>query len=237
MLVQYMSDLHLEFGKMEVPDKKGDVLVLAGDINIGTNSMEFLDSCADVFGKVLLVLGNHEFYHNDISTLYEDFKKELVPNVHLLQNNTITLDGITFAGSTLWADMPASAFYQMNDSNYIANGKRQLFSYSDVIEEFNEGLEFLEAVKDDVDVVITHTAPSQTSIDIYRYGKDTIINKAYYTPLLHLFENSRIRTWIHGHTHYCVDYRERDIRVVSNQRGYVNYDEVAFFNPNEVVEI
>lgn len=233
-----MSDLHLEFsgGKMKVPEKKGDILVLAGDINIGTNSIEFLDECASTFNDVILVLGNHEFYHNDISVLYQEFRKHLAPNCHLLQNEWIRIRDKVFVGTTLWADMLNQAFYGMNDSNYIKNGD-VLFNYNDVLLEYQKAINFLSSVKDTADVIITHHAPSIQSINLSRYGEGNILNTGYYTELLPDFEGSKVKTWIHGHTHHCVDYKRYGIRVVSNQRGYVNYEEVFDFDPNKVVEV
>lgn len=236
MKLQYMSDLHLEFGKMNIPEKKGDILILAGDIDVGVNSMEFLDKCSDTFENVLMVSGNHEFYHNDISTLYQDIKDGVQHNVHLLQNDVITIDNLSFAGCTLWSDMLRRAFYSMNDSNYISNGGR-LFNHEDVIEEYKKSHQFLLDKKDEVDVIITHHAPSINSINVNRYGDKDPINTGYYTNILPEFEGSRVKTWVHGHTHHCVDYVENGIRVVSNQRGYVNYDEVPNFDPGRVLEI
>jgi len=236
MILQYMSDLHLEFGGMKVPERKGDILILAGDIDVGVNSMEFLDECADTFDYVLMVLGNHEFYHNDISTLYQDMKDKVHPNVRILQNDIITINDLTFAGCTLWSDMLRQAFYSMNDSNYISRGGR-LFNYENVIEGYRKSLEFLEGCKDEVDIFITHHAPSVQSINVARYGERDPINTGYYTEILELFKGSRVKNWIHGHTHHCVDYEEHGIHVTSNQRGYVNYDEVPNFDPERVLEI
>ena len=62
MKVQYMSDLHLEFADMPIPDVAGDVLVLAGDIHVGANAIPWIEQCAHVFKDVIYVLGNHEYY-------------------------------------------------------------------------------------------------------------------------------------------------------------------------------
>lgn len=235
--VQYMSDLHSEFDKMKVPEKKGDILVLAGDIDIGVDSMEFLDGCSSVFDHTLVVLGNHEFYHNDISTLYQDMKDGVHGNVKVLQNDLFTINGVTFAGCTLWSDMQERAFYSMNDSNLISKKGKTLFNHNDVLKEYHDSYKFLQGNKGEIDVVISHHAPSIQSVNTARYGSDAPINTGYYTNILPSFKGSRVKTWIHGHTHYCVDYEEEGIRVVSNQRGYINYDEVPSFNPGKVIEI
>jgi hypothetical protein len=48
-------------------------------------------------------------------------------------------------------------------------------------------------------------------------------------------DGQRVPLWIHGHTHYCVDYEVAGTRVVSNQRGYP--DQETGFDPALVVDI
>ena len=58
-----MSDLHLEFGDMAIPETDADVVILAGDIHPGTKGMEW----AKGFHKpVMYVAGNHEYYDGDM---------------------------------------------------------------------------------------------------------------------------------------------------------------------------
>ena len=71
MFVRYMSDIHLEFGWMQllsVPEDKDTVLVLAGDIGLIFNQDQldtlgrFLVDASVQFRAVIYVLGNHEHY-------------------------------------------------------------------------------------------------------------------------------------------------------------------------------
>lgn len=41
MKLQVMSDLHVEFGPVDVPPTPADVLVLAGDIDLGLKGLGF----------------------------------------------------------------------------------------------------------------------------------------------------------------------------------------------------
>ena len=240
-----MSDLHLEFGDMEVPLVEGDVLVLVGDIHVGTQGVGFITKCAEVFPHVLVLMGNHEFYnHNNIATLSNEILDELKnpafntpDNVHLLDNYSIQIDDVNFIGTTLWSDINNSAFYRMNDSRVIHNGDGWL-EPQHVRKFFLDNVEFIKNnLMDDVkNVVLTHHAPSQLSIDSSRYAGETIMNTGYATDILGQFKG-QVVLWVHGHTHHCVDYEEHGIRVVSNQRGYVNHDEVRDFNPSATVEI
>jgi predicted phosphodiesterase len=59
--IQIISDLHQEFGFMDLSFEGVDLVILAGDINIGTKGIEWIKSTiTDV--PVIYVLGNHEYY-------------------------------------------------------------------------------------------------------------------------------------------------------------------------------
>ena len=45
-----------------------------------------------------------------------------------------------------------------------------------------------------------------------------------------------MRLWIHGHTHFNVDYKIGQTRVVTNQRGYVDTPNETF-DPSLVLEV
>ena len=65
MKIHVLSDLHTEFADFEPPDTDADVVVLAGDIGVGTGGIEWAGQrFAD--GPVLYVPGNHEYYDQDI---------------------------------------------------------------------------------------------------------------------------------------------------------------------------
>ena len=61
------------------------------------------------------------------------------------------------------------------------------------------------------------------------------MSAAYASSLDALVDALAPALWIHGHTHYCVDYLIGSTRVVSNQRGY--RDEGIGFVPDLVIEV
>ena len=109
MKVLVYSDIHKEFKNPFVPNCEDiDVVVLAGDTDIGCNSMGMLH---DLLGKyknlnIVFTTGNHEYYGGDIGNIdsrLEDFCKNH-SRLHYLQNSNILINGVRFIGATLWTD-------------------------------------------------------------------------------------------------------------------------------------
>lgn len=137
MKVALCSDLHLEFGDLDIQNtENADVLVLAGDIMLAGDLHDFADDevnpawgavipgraekarqyrdflrrCSERFPHVLFVAGNHEFYNFRWDQTLDLLKTECskFDNVHFMENDTFVLDGVTFIGATLWTDLNRS---------------------------------------------------------------------------------------------------------------------------------
>ena len=156
MKVAICSDLHLEFGDLEIKNTEGaEVLILSGDILVendfdiydrrqdemgfmrGKTRLyhKFFDRVCSEFPHVVYVAGNHESYHGDIATTYSGLKRKLGhhENLHILDKEIFKLGDHMFIGSTLWTDMnrndPLTLEYirhSMNDFRIIANSNRKL---------------------------------------------------------------------------------------------------------------
>lgn len=125
------SDLHLEFGPVELNNEGADVLILSGDIMVANdldiNSREdnfdvpaiynssnerarryrqFLQHCSNQFPNVVYVAGNHEFYHGKWNHTIEVLRQEAkhYHNVNFLESDAVDIDGVTFIGGSLWTD-------------------------------------------------------------------------------------------------------------------------------------
>ena len=83
-------------------------------------------------------------------------------------------------------------------------------------------------------IVVTHHAPSARSEAPYH--ADSPLKAAFASGLDSLVGQSGVPLWIHGHTHYNVDYVMGSTRVLTNQRGYPE-ELCKGFNPSLVVEI
>ena len=252
MKIQYMSDLHLEFAPMPVPPVLGDVLVLAGDIHLGVNAIPWIEQCAQKFEHVIYILGNHEYYGQMMWKLPDKIRRSLagysmddpafpaavtplklnklfdpITNVYFLDNESVTLDGVHFHGSTMWMKGHPSLKYRMNDfkkitCKYIYNqyGK---FSVDKAAELHLKAKDFLHSaiVPGETNVVITHHAPSQEMVNLIRY-RDDEMNSGYFAEVIHEFSPDDVKLWISGHTHAASDKVLSGIHSVSNCRGYVH---------------
>ena len=83
-------------------------------------------------------------------------------------------------------------------------------------------------------VIVTHHAPSGKSIPPQHSGD--ILNAAFASDLNSLIRSSRVLLWIHGHTHYNVDYKISTTRIYSNQRGYPE-EKLLRFELEKLIEI
>lgn len=63
-----------------------------------------------------------------------------------------------------------------------------------------------------------------------------LVDAAYASNLDHLMDGRHIPLWIHGHTHYCVDYQINGTRILSNAAGYPG-DVDPNFNPALVIDL
>jgi len=272
MRVSVMSDLHLEFGNLVLPG--GDVLVLSGDVleaknfklqdytpevvalneRTGVKSHRycqfFYEECAK-YKDVVYVMGNHEHYNFKFHKTYAHLKGNLPANVHLLEKESVELNGVLFLGATLWTDMnnhDALTLYHMkhmmNDYKVVtmknpANGIYHKLDPKYTVEEHVKTKEYFRLMlsenrqgKNLPVVVCTHHAPSGKSIHPY-YAHDTIMNGAYVSNLEEfILDNPEIKFWTHGHVHNTFEYKIGDTTVICNPRGYHGHETRAYdFDP------
>jgi hypothetical protein len=155
MKISIASDVHLEFGDINIQNTDGaNVLILSGDILVAAdigrpdphNIMEdarsnryvdFFKRCSFQFPHVIYVLGNHEHYHGDFATtanrIRSMLESNMLSNVYLLDREVKVIDGVTFIGGTLWTNMnqrdPLTLYHMtsmMNDFRVVQNSAQQV---------------------------------------------------------------------------------------------------------------
>lgn len=181
MKIAVASDVHLEFGSLEINNTDGaDVLILSGDIciarDLGDRDVHnllgehtkshryhtFFESCAARFPHVIYIAGNHEHYHGDYATTVPRLKEKLsyLANLHVMEKESITIDDVTFVCGTLWTDMnrqdPITLSHivgVMNDFRIIHNSN-EMVSYKGYMPS---------PENPDKDIVTFHQRPSKLS--------------------------------------------------------------------------
>lgn len=131
MKIRVLSDLHLEFTKYlpaELPSAGEDLAVLAGDIGIGIQGIEWAKR-AIVNRSASYILGNYEFYGFDWDDLIPQARSAAQgSNVHFLENDAIDIGTLRIASCSLWTDFQsmgkrvrdtAATWTQRNLNDYL----------------------------------------------------------------------------------------------------------------------
>jgi predicted phosphodiesterase len=251
MKIDLIDDVHLEFGDWNpVNPENSDVLVMAGDIILIKDYAKhklFFEQVSKLYKNVIYVCGNHSHYHNNILTSLSDLRNHLkyLPNIHILEKQSIEIEDIVFIGGTLWTDANKedpitmmTLMGAMNDYRVIINGidefhspysnEKKIFQPQDSVKDHKECLAYfrkeLGKHKDEKCIVVSHHAPSFSCVnEIYR--SDYHMNGGYASGLDQFILNrSQIKVWVHGHVHTPVDFYRGTTRILSNPRGYVGIE-------------
>lgn len=253
MRLRILSDLHREFGHLELPDVASDVIILAGDTDRGTRGISWARQRFPAT-PVLYVAGNHEHYDERIGRLHEKLREAAAgSNVIILENDTFELNGYRFFGATFWTDFALfgdrySAMIAAGDKTKGMNDYRKIRrADTSRLQPKHTSLlhldsklaltKFLAGGERARSVVITHHAPSLKSLPERKHAET--ISAAYASNLDDLISSQGPALWIHGHIHTPRDYQIGQTRIVNNAYGYMNDtgSARADFRPDLVVSL
>ncbi len=250
MRLHVLSDLHLEYAPFAPPQVDADAVILAGDTGPGIAGVEWAKEAFE--GRpVLYVAGNHEYYRHSLPRLTASLREAAATGpVHVLENDTVVLDGTRFVGCTLWSDFALAGASMrersmkvcgrvVNDFKQIeASGANRPLTPRDTLAIHTESRAWirdqLATPFDGPTVVVTHHAPLVPP----RPANDVTaaIGGAFGSDLSDLMDGDAAALWVFGHVHRCVDRNVAGTRVVSNQRGYP-HEPVDGFDPSLVLEL
>lgn len=248
MKIQFISDLHIEFGDFDYRPTDADLVIVAGDVNLGIKGAQWLiESIKDK--PVLYVIGNHEYYKNAHPKLIGKLNATCADtNIHLLENAYYDHGDVRFFGATLWTNFELFGSPRIAGANcqsvmnYYKRIRRDP-SYSkmrsiDIYRIHKKTITWLEKnlveASDKRKVIISHHAPSIQSVpEKYRTDMTTT---AYASDLEYLMKDYQPELWFHGHLHTNSDYTIGKTRVLCNPRGYCDEPNLNF-NPVLTVEI
>lgn len=262
MKIRLMSDLHLEFGRMvwpEMADDKDQILVLAGDTDLGSKVHLALEAWAPKVRAIIVIMGNHEYYGSNFPLLIPRLRNKIkhLDNVYLLDKESVVIDDVAFIGTTLWTNMnnndTLTMYYaeqMMTDYSKIRTGppeepwrrklratdttamhiQQKIFVFEEIIARKKEGLKT---------VVVTHHVPSYLAISDYWKKKTGAhnLNGAYVSELFEDIADTKPDLWFYGHTHDSMDIMIADTRAVCNPRGYDAVEPNINFDPRLVIEL
>jgi predicted phosphodiesterase len=250
------SDFHIEATRgWDLPTGDArpdfDVLVVAGDL---VTRMErgvkwLLNRVPD--RDVIYVAGNHEFWGTDLDRTVEKARIAAAgTNLHILQNDSITIGGTIFLGATGWTnfDLFGDPYRAMQAAGEVMNDYKKIrvrnhelrLRPAHTLARHMETRAFLQRElglpKTLPRVVITHMGFHAEAV---RRGFEHDPISAAYTSRDPI-EGADL--WIYGHTHESRDFRVGATRVVSNAKGCGPWRtgehwENPHFDPYLIVEI
>ena len=265
MRLLVLSDLHVEHAPFRpaVPRGAYDAVVLAGDIGQATLALQWARR-AFPDAPIVQVAGNHEFF----DAIREDALEAMRATarrlgIHLLEHDTVVVDGVEFVGCTVWTDYrlherPGRPV-AMRAAEAMSGARRSMLDYrciavrdpsspagsraftpEDSVALHERSRDWLAArlarPAAGPRVVVTHHLPSWHSVSPPYVAAPS--NPAFASDLDALLGG--VDLWIHGHTHSSHDYLQAGCRVVCNPRGYPMYRggfENPRFDPQRVVAL
>lgn len=242
---QVLSDIHLEVNQQYLSFEFpvcSEHLILAGDIGRLTdyeNYLQFIQKQTDRFKLVFLALGNHDFYNDTYEAGLERARRlELEPCLNgrlvLLHQRRFDVPNTncTILGCTLWSRIPNDSkdmvLLKIQDfqkiqgwsvdshNSYHESDLVWLMSEIDSVQRDNETQNKKQSI-----LVVTHHAPSLEGTSSPQHTKNPW-TCAFATDILSKIPRPiAVKAWVFGHTHYTTEFKNKGIRVVANQRGYV----------------
>jgi Icc-related predicted phosphoesterase len=246
MRVLNISDLHFEWNvkgsdySKFINENVADVIVLSGDIGVGTSILPFIEHLISLGHQVILVLGNHDYYGNHVDALIDQWRTiaNTIPELHFLQEESVVIGEIEFIGATLWTSLgtnnkeePIDYFVRQSakksdDFTKILNWTPELMKER-FYREFDSLKSMVKSSNAKYKIVCTHYLPSYQSIHSSYYGHTS--NALFATEISSWICDEDIAIWFHGHTHTSANYLINDTYVSCNPLGYVDLN---WTNPN-----
>lgn len=244
MNIHLLSDLHNEFQRLQPTPVKADVVILAGDIDLGVRGLEWAKTSFSC--PVLYVPGNHEYYRGHLGRTLDKLRAAQTDQVRVLDRDVVEIAGVRFLGVTAWTDFAATgnqpaaaaiAQQAMNDFRQIRTDNYRPCRPPDFILQASLARlwlrEQLAVPFTGPTVVITHHAPSLNSLQGNPHAGGHL-DAAFANQWDDLMGDPGA-LWLHGHVHTAVDYELFGTRVVCNPRGYPG--ESTGWSPNKVIEL
>lgn len=240
-MLQYVSDLHLEYYPDDVilsdfltPCSPN--LLLLGDIGHPKTDeyKSFIYQASRAFENVFVILGNHEYYHDNNIDIYIRTLFSKYSNVYLLQNEAIETNDFIILGTTLWTSASKYSIPPKDsDFEYIPE-----WNIAELNKRYNLSLNWLDktlkkyvSVSDKPIIVCSHHMPSYLCVS--EKFKSSPYNCFYVSDLNFLIKEYPIKYWLCGHGHESLNLKIHSTQILSNPRGYAKYRNGLLIEPYE----
>lgn len=183
---------------------------------------------------VVYVPGNRDYRGPAIPEVMERSRAEAAayPDLHILDEEAVVLEGVRFVGATLWSDLNLFGDQRLamltaaKSRDYVeirtSRSPRKRFSPHQQIARHNRARLFLERQLGTPGglqtVVVTHHAPSHRSVPVCWLGDP--LAAAFASRLDDLILRSQPALWVHGGVGEYIDYPVGKTRVVCNAKGW-----------------
>lgn len=229
MKLHILSDTH---GQPVIPHPAADLIVHAGDFGNGRRGAEAFQAACERAGKpCVFVLGNHDFYGENI----DDLPRELIAAGAplLTENRSLEFSGYTFVGGTLWSNFRQHCATKKQFRENIALARNSIADFfyiaartpprerhiepEDYIARFNAQLSFIEQFRHRARTIVLTHFPPHTACIAPPYA-DSPLNPYFINQI----DLEGFDYWIAGHTHHAVDIVQDSCRIIINPLGYPN---------------
>lgn len=247
MNIQVISDIHIEFlkqhkinGFINSLDPDGvDVLVIAGDFgNLNDNYLKSLEKLCNKYKNIILVLGNHDYYHlhvKDVPNIIKRYQAILPENVHIFSEvGSCVIEGQNFICATGWYHhQDDNKLYEMmiSDTTLI----KGLYDNNWVYDQHELFKHYLNGHLVPNDIIVMHHLATKKSI--HPKYKNNSLNRFFLCDIEDLIVERQPKLVIHGHGHDPFDYHIGKTRIVANPLGYYYEKKVNHFNNKLVIEV
>ncbi len=247
MKIHLLSDLHLEFYKADWREhvfklvKPADVLVLAGDIQVGRDNVRnVLKFFATHYKDIIYIPGNHEYYGGlelNGFDIFANFEAKLPSNVRYLNARSIVIGDLELHGATLWTDFGKDPLAEESFKRYIVDYRRIPDATPDNIRQmYDKHAGYLKLAYERRDrakkqVFVTHFLPAYECIAL-RWRNvgfvESLLNKYFAANLGDWIATLDNATWLFGHTHDSVDVEIGTTRCLARPYGYPGEHKEAY---------
>jgi len=232
MLIQIISDIHLETNGLRILDELKpicDCLILAGDVGDPASKEYhiFMKYISQQWKNILYITGNHEYYDttgllnkDNIDNIIDEIIQPY-PNIHVLRNDSYIINNVEFIGSTLWSSPIVTD--KINDFNkHIINDSKPV-TMKTFYKWNQESIDYLQTKLEKPSelkrCIITHFMPLQNcDIPDTKYTNDVILDSYFGNKLYDLVPIADV--WVSGHTHQRFEFTYKSTPWLCNPYGH-----------------